>query len=206
MNTFTFDTETTGIPIKLNDQDTDYKLTDYYNEARMIQIAWCVTDVKDTIVKKENHFIKPKDKDGKLIKIMNSHIHGITDDICEIKGIDIKDILPKLLQDLKGIRLIIGHNVIFDLNILKSELCRIKDETLVNDCQKIISELNRIENFDTMRMASIIYKFYKWPKLTELHKFLIGSEFDGAHDAMNDVIAAQRCFLKMTFGTDLRIE
>lgn len=34
----------------------------------------------------------------------------------------------------------------------------------------------------------------KWPKLQELHKFLFGHEFEGAHNSFNDVQAMQRCY------------
>ena len=37
----------------------------------------------------------------------------------------------------------------------------------------------------------------KWPKLEELHTFLFGESFDGAHDAMVDVKATRRCFYEM---------
>ena len=38
---------------------------------------------------------------------------------------------------------------------------------------------------------------YKWPKLTELHEFLFGESFTGAHDALTDVKATARCFWEL---------
>jgi hypothetical protein len=37
----------------------------------------------------------------------------------------------------------------------------------------------------------------KWPKLQELHKFLFGEEFTGAHSALDDVKATRRCYYAM---------
>ncbi len=38
---------------------------------------------------------------------------------------------------------------------------------------------------------------FKPPKLAELHRFLFGEYFEGAHDAMIDVEATMRCFLEL---------
>jgi hypothetical protein len=38
---------------------------------------------------------------------------------------------------------------------------------------------------------------YKWPNLTELHTYLFGKGFDGAHDAMADVKACANCFFEL---------
>jgi DNA polymerase III epsilon subunit-like protein len=38
---------------------------------------------------------------------------------------------------------------------------------------------------------------YKWPKLMELHQKLFNEGFDGAHDAMNDVLACGRSFFEL---------
>lgn len=35
----------------------------------------------------------------------------------------------------------------------------------------------------------------KWPKLQELYKVLFGHSFEGAHNAMADVVATKRLFL-----------
>lgn len=38
---------------------------------------------------------------------------------------------------------------------------------------------------------------FKWPKLEELHEKLFGCAFDGAHDAMNDVMATAKCYFEL---------
>lgn len=42
-----------------------------------------------------------------------------------------------------------------------------------------------------------IVKNGKWPKLGELYRFLFNKDFEGAHDAMFDVIALKECFFEM---------
>jgi len=43
---------------------------------------------------------------------------------------------------------------------------------------------------------------YKWPRLEELHSKLFGDVPPGLHDAMVDVMACLRCYLKMRHGYD----
>ena len=41
------------------------------------------------------------------------------------------------------------------------------------------------------------YGNFKWPKLTELYKFLFNEEMEGAHDAMVDVRATRKCYYRL---------
>ena len=38
---------------------------------------------------------------------------------------------------------------------------------------------------------------YKWPKLTELHQHLFNEDFEGAHDALADVMATVKCYFNL---------
>ena len=38
---------------------------------------------------------------------------------------------------------------------------------------------------------------YKWPSLSELHRFLFGTGYEEAHDAGADVAACADCFLEL---------
>lgn len=197
-----FDTETTGIPIKYDGDSPHYKILPCYENARMLQIAWCISshiNSTDTILKMQSYIISNN------FKIDNSHIHGITAEVCQQKGVPIEFVIDQFYNDLQNIRAIVGHNVEFDLNMLKSELYRIlissQNSELLKKCESIISSLEEIENFDTMMMAYKMFKLKKWPKLTELHKSLFGYDFDGAHDAYYDVVATVKCFIRLCFGS-----
>ena len=41
------------------------------------------------------------------------------------------------------------------------------------------------------------YGGYKWPKLSELHMKLFGTQFEDSHNAMADVEATAKCFWEM---------
>ena len=60
--------------------------------------------------------------------------------------------------------------------------------------------------FCTMKNAKIIaycaipplrYGSYKWPKLSELHIQLFGTDFEEAHDASVDIQATANCFFEL---------
>ena len=38
---------------------------------------------------------------------------------------------------------------------------------------------------------------YKYPKLEELYKYFFGCNFDGAHDAQEDIRATLRCYIQL---------
>lgn len=40
-------------------------------------------------------------------------------------------------------------------------------------------------------------KGFKWPKLTELHRFLFERDFENAHTALGDVEATVDCFVEL---------
>ncbi len=54
-----------------------------------------------------------------------------------------------------------------------------------------------IQGTDILKIPSRKGSGYKWPKLEELHNFLFKEGFDGAHDALNDVMATSKCYFEM---------
>ena len=81
MYKITLDSETTGIPLFIDGKFPDCKESKFYNCARLLQISWVIT--KGNIIHFEkNYYVKIAD-----IKIENSHIHGITNEICEQRDI-----------------------------------------------------------------------------------------------------------------------
>jgi DNA polymerase-3 subunit alpha len=191
MYRLTFDTETTGLPLK---QDNDYanpKETAFYNTSRLLQISWICTF--GNIVKQKRNFYVKTD-----IVINNSHIHGIDKKIIDEKGIDINEIFAMLQNDLKEIKMIIGYNVDFDLNIILSELYRF--ENIYID---LINTIQKIEKFDVMIYAIIFFKEEKYMKLIKLYELLFKGNYNGAHDALNDVIATFKCFIKLVYGENV---
>jgi len=180
-----FDTETTGLPKKWK-----APLTDFENWPRMVQLAWQCHDLEGNFLFAKNHVIKPE---GYTIPDDVVEVHGITTEIANEKGIQLKDALADFVEDVKKAKFIIGHNVEFDINIVGSELLRCGMEEVItkapNFCTKVEST-----NFCAIRNKS---GGLKSPTLTELHLKLFNAPFPEAHNAAADVEATSRCFLEL---------
>jgi hypothetical protein len=95
--------------------------------------------------------------------------------------------------------IIVGHNISFDKNVLGAEYYK----------RELKNELINCESICTMWQTTEFCELenYKFPKLTELHHKLFDKEFEGAHDAMNDVKATAKCFFElMKLGIKLKPE
>tara|TARA_R110000796_G_scaffold190618_1_gene307360 strand:- start:100 stop:651 length:552 start_codon:yes stop_codon:yes gene_type:complete len=171
-----FDTETSGLVGK---DDNVY----------VCQLAWCTYN---TITKRKatyNNFVL-----NVPIEITNSHIHGITTEISN-KGYDFSEIIDIFLEDLSSCNMIVAHNIQYDLQALEIELNRLER---YND----IDYLYNKKYYDTMKESIQLLKIkgkygYKYPKLQELYKHFFGCNFEGAHDAQEDIRATLKCYNKL---------
>ncbi|ARF09698.1 UvrD/REP helicase family protein [Indivirus ILV1] len=178
------DTETTGLPKRQSIGNfPDYTELSNYNNARMIQICWAVY-CNGKLEKLCDYYVKPNN-----FKIENTHIHGITDELCYKKGLNINQVLTELSHDIGNIKYIIGHNILFDYHIVCSELYRAKFNNILN----IINEKELICTME----KSIPLKVdgcLKPARLGKLYKFLFGKEFENQHNAKYDVLATAEIF------------
>lgn len=172
------DTETTGLPTKGFNWDVDYMKYPY-----VVSVAW-------KIGKKQNYFLihqegrkMPKDAEG---------IHGITTKMSN----DPKTTQPAsfvysmLMCDAKDALNIVGHNLYFDVSMIKANILRLHGPKSRE--AKIIDEvLDKDKRIDTMRAVG-----GKWPKLIELHQRLFNKPFVG-HNALVDMLACERCYLEL---------
>ncbi len=175
-----FDTETTGLP-------KDYKapLTDAANWPRMVQLAWLIHDVKGNRLSERNFIIRPDDF---TIPAEASNIHGITQERALMEGVPLRDVMEEFDADLTSLPLAVCHNVPFDRAITGAERVRLGRPWGFHTAFKC-----------TMAEGTAMCKLpggrpYKWPTLQELHTFLFGKGFDGAHDALVDVTATAKCY------------
>ena len=133
------DTETTGL---INDNSirvTSQNITDFENNfPRIVQLCYMLID-KYGNYDGETFFIKQENKIPKeAIKI-----HGITNEKCELQGIDLKDALSSLTIAAKKIDAIVGHNIAFDYKVLHAEFLK----------SGIPFSLNKKNKIDTMKLV-----------------------------------------------------
>lgn len=117
-------------------------------------------------------------------------VHWINYDFVKKFG-TIQEYIKEFMAYISKCDYIVGHNIEYDLRMLRKEM----------DLLWIKFEL-KPKTIDTMLLWVDVCKinwnnWFKWPKLQELHTNLFWQWFDGAHDAMSDIIATKDCLLEM---------
>lgn len=180
-----FDTETTGIP-------NDYKApcTNTDNWPRLVQLGWLLTDAAGRILSEGNHIVRP---DGFEIPKAASDVHGITTEFALENGNPLLDVIFAFGADLNQADCVVGHNLDYDLHIVGAEYVRLGYDSRIMFARPTLCTMQA-----TIQFCNIPGRFGpKWPKLMELYTKLFGQEFDGAHDAMADIVATKDCFFEL---------
>jgi DNA polymerase III epsilon subunit-like protein len=211
-----FDTETTGL---FKDGKIPY----------LIQLAFILYDIeKGKIIQTYKHYVKlPSyvEINQECIKI-----HGITQSMLNQHGVSILDALTAFYNAYMRSSKIIGHNIKFDIQVIRAELLRNYDVIIASGISNpkdvfdsTYQDNNKIQNICTMyntvnycdikveskrpnKDGSKSY-YKKFPRLNELYKSIFKIEPDmQLHDALEDVKVCMNCYLelkdKMNF-TDL---
>jgi DNA polymerase-3 subunit epsilon len=171
-----FDTETTGLSA----------------DARIIQIAWVITDINGALISESDFFITP---DNFTVPDQAVKIHGITTEKALKYGKPIKDILGLFIKDASSCDYIAGHNINYDIKRLDYEML------LLENRQDVFKDKGI---FCTMLLATNHCKLpgkyegkFKWPNLEELYKNLFQTGFANAHNALADIKATVKCFFEL---------
>ena len=183
---FFFDTETTGIPQKCGFKYPDPKDTEFYDSSRIVSISWIVTQ-QHQVVTQAYFVIKP---DGFLIPQESTNIHGITTEHANEKGVEISVVFSHLKDILPMCSTMVAHNVLFDINVLKSELFRYNEASL-------LSTIDSMKAVCTMKKGKHVLNMKSYPKLSVLYKALYDEEMQNAHDAQYDTYYCYKCYIKM---------
>jgi len=188
------DIETTGFPIYDNKKMPNYKKIEKFEKSKILEICIIIYENKElkTIF---HRFIKVYEN------IENSHIHGITNEISQSKGVDMKDIYLDILKLLETSDIIIAHNIIFDLSIIFSEIYKL-DNNLIENIDFIIkNKILACTMLSTIDICKIPFypnsKNFKFPKLDELYKFLFHEVRLKSHDALSDTNDMLKCYYEL---------
>ena len=147
MRVLIFDTETTGLPkTKLLTKEVLHLLP------FIVQLSYVIFNtVTNRIEVIQDHIINiPLDIQ---ISPESTNIHGITKEITLSKGKALKDILFQFIEDYESCDLLVGHNLSFDVNMLKMETMRLIQTSLYFEklyleefLEKLIMESNNNSN------------------------------------------------------------
>lgn len=179
-----FDTETTGLPKKY-----DAPMKDVDNWPRVIQLAWAFFDADKKLIDHRVDLIKP---DGWEVPTGKFWIeNGFSQSESLEKGIPIQVALESFIQMIEQSEYLIAHNMSYDHPVLGAECIRARIRSK-NKPEKICTKET------TTDYCQLPGKYgYKWPTLSELHIKLFDRDFEGGHDALEDVKACARCFFEL---------
>lgn len=167
----------------------------------MVQLAAAMVDL-DTqkTLQTLDLIIRP---DGWVIDPEVSKIHGITHEMALDVGVsELKAV--EMLLDMVGDRLRIGHNESFDARIIRIAIKRyLNDDALADAWKEGKSECtarlstNIVNLPPTDRMLAAGRRHAKTPNLTEAYRHFFNKDFDGAHSALNDVLACRDVYFEL---------
>jgi DNA polymerase III subunit epsilon len=188
-----FDTETTG---KL-----DFKApATAKHQPHLVQLAAMMVDwINGKVIGELNCIIEP---DGWVVTDDVAKIHGITTTQAKRCGIPLLSALSVFSQFCKQAKKLVAYNIDFDSPVMEAAYARVEKP----------HRMDRLEKICAMKAATPLVKLpkpagwksapgdeFKWPKLSEAYAhFFDGATFDGAHNAMNDVVAMVKCCQKMS--------
>jgi DNA polymerase-3 subunit alpha len=181
-----YDTETTGLP-----RNFEAPVTDLENWPRVIQLAWQLHDTDGSLVEAREFLIKPENF---TIPYNAAKVHGITTELALEKGDDLRLVLEQFILALEQAKVIVGHNIRFDLNIIGAEFIRCGFENYFEGKLQISTDL---ESTEFCALPGGRGGGYKYPNLGELHRKLFNEDFSDAHNAAADVMATSRSFLEL---------
>lgn len=208
-----FDTETTGLP--------KYKVLSKKSVnlwPHIVQFSYVLYDSDENKLTKMRDWIIKVPQNVEISK-ESIEIHGITNEISQKKGDNLQEIIKEFFRDFNDADQIVGHNLNFDLNMIKCELLRImirnKNTTVIlNEFDKYHEILNSSKKLYCTMQETIEYcniltldkngkEYQKYPKLVELYEKMFQETPKNLHNSLNDVIVCLRCFMKWKHNIDI---
>ncbi len=185
---FFFDCETTGLP------QIRYFAPEVAGEwPHLVQIAWSRFDARGNAEEARCHIIRPE---GFRIPEDATRIHGISHAHARRVGRPLAEVLDEFLEAAAAPgTVLVAHNLDYDLGVVGAELVRSRRPRDFLDIPGICTMKGTTELCRLPRWGGGCG--YKWPTLEELHEFVFGRSYEGAHDAARDLEACARCFFTL---------
>ena len=180
-----FDTETTGLP-----HNKSAPVEDLDNWPRLVQIAWQLHDARGNLLSQGNHIVRPE---GFTVPFNAARIHGISTERALEVGEPLAEVIDKFTEDVTKAKVLVGHNIEFDNNIIGAEYLRVGKENLLADFPNADTSTETVQ---FCQLPGGPGGRLKQPKLLELYEKLFGEPFKDAHDAAYDVDATAKAFFE----------
>lgn len=185
MNILIFDTETTGLPIWKEPSD-------HPDQPHVVDIACDLFD-GDELVDRYDAIINP----GVEIPAEVSDIHGITTDLARDEGVDPADALDRFLGLVGRADLVVGHNISFDIRMMRIMAARLLGEKWDNPLPTFCTMRKSTNHCQILKAKPRFSEDWKTPKLSEAYQHFFGEQFEDAHRARPDADAAGRIYFHL---------
>ena len=167
-------------------------------QPNLVQLACMLIDDEGKAAATLSMIVKPE---GYKIPSKVAEIHGISTEYAMQVGLPLR-VVVACFTNLRAIaQETAAHNDEFDQIVMAAAIHRVGAKPASPGPERKIctmKETAALVNLPpTAKMRNAGYDKNKLPKLIELHQFLFGEGFEGAHDALNDVKACARCLVKL---------
>lgn len=145
----------------------------------IVQMAWLIYE-DGVLIEEKELIIKPTNF---TIPKKSTKIHGISQNKALKEGVEANYALAFLLKKIDQTDVIIGHNIRFDLDVLKLECIRNKFSSKLQN-KKIICTM--LDN-----------KIFRQPSNGFLYEHLFQTKIENAHNAIFDIKATAKIFFEL---------
>jgi DNA polymerase-3 subunit epsilon len=186
-----FDSETTGVP-------TRGEVVTSPSYTHVVELAGLLVDEAGRELSSFDFVVRP---DGWAIPDVAAAVHGITQEIALARGVPLALAVAAYVNLRAVADELAGHNVSFDIGIVAAAIHRLGRTPTHPGPSRVVctadlgAPVARLP--PTEKMVAAGYGPYKRPTLSELHAFLFGEVFDGAHTALADCRATARCLAEL---------
>lgn len=186
MNVLIFDTETTGLPIWREPSD-------HPDQPYVVDIACDLWGGPDLLIDSYDAIINP----GVEIPADVAEIHGITTERAIAEGIAMADALDRFMALVGQADLIVGHNVSFDIRMMRIEAARHRGEKWDNPLPTFCTMRKSTNHCQILSSKPRHQNDWKWPNLGEAIRHFFDEELEDAHRARPDVDASRRIYFHL---------
>jgi DNA polymerase III epsilon subunit-like protein len=203
-----FDTETTGFPRLLQRETLD-------KQPYLLQLSYVLWDPSTRqVMKTVDHLVQLPE--GVQIPAEATAVNRITHQDCQDRGRPLSEVMAEFQEDMKHVSTLVAHNIDFDVKIMQIAWMRVNTEASHEEASPSMLFASIKQQYCTMKESTDLCRlertrkngniYWKSPKLSELHEHLFGTVPEGLHDALVDVQACLRCFVRMRYEVEDDVE
>ena len=186
MNVLIFDTETTGLPIWREPSD-------HPDQPHIVDIACDLWAGPGELIEQYDAIINP----GVEIPDELAALHGITTERAIAEGVAMAEALERFFDLVSRADLIVGHNISFDIRMVRIEAARRLGEKWDNPLPTFCTMRKSTNQCQILSAKPRHERDWKWPNLTEAVRHFFDEDLENAHRARPDVDAAARIYFHL---------